>query len=369
MAAPHVGSAWEGFVDNALNVTFDIINFDKKEILIEVLCYEEDDYANFGFVYFQFYEIVVRQECFFGDICVKSLEDYEGSLYEDQDQGLQYDMPAIFYIEVWRNDVLQDTYSNESFLGVGAPLCVWYADRLLEVDNFEFKLFIYVDDGAGFGYKYFHSWFITDDGLWTHGDDSIMDFVLGSCVVGADVALMPYMDLPPSCVLEFNAPYVPGNLGTYFDLELSGIPSGYDLTDGTWEGWCAQDGTFIDPGVPYNMDVYSSLYESKLPPNAQGRNWDRMNWLFNNFDWYDADPGYTWKAIQRAVWKIAEDDVNWNGPVAGNAAEEALAKLMFNNAVTYGTDFIPLPGYWACVIFIDQDDPDNVQVVFTIVDP
>jgi len=197
----------------------------------------------------------------------------------------------------------------------------------------------------------------------------VVDFALGSCVVDPDLALMPYMDLPPSCVLRYDAPFTPGTLGTYFDLKLSGIPSGYDLVDGTWEGWCAQDGTFIYPGVNYNMDVYSSLYIEKLPLNAQGRNWDRINWLFNNFDWYEGDAGYGWKAKQRAIWKIVEDDVNFTGSVSANATQEALAKTMYNNAVSYGTDFIPLPGYWAAVIFIDQANPDNVQVVFTVVDP
>ena len=377
MAAPHEGSDFAGYVQNALNIEFTLESFDKLELAVEVLCYEEAEFDSFGFVYFEFDEIIVRQLCLFGDLCIKGLEDYQGSLYDNEPSGLQYDMPAIFAIEVWRNGVRIDSVSNvynedgTFWLGVGSPLCVWYPDRKQETDEFELKLYVYVDDGPDFSFKYFHSWEFTDvaPSEWDVEGDGVVDFVLGSCVVGADFAFLPYMDLPPSCVLRFDAPFNPGPLGTYFDLQLSGIPAGYDLTNGTWEGWCAQDEEFISAGTNYNMDIYSSLYEDKLPPQAQGRNWEEINWLFNNMDWYEGETGYSWKAIQRAIWKIVNDDVNFTASLSLTAAEEAMAVTMYNDAFSYGEDFIPLPGYWAAVVFVDQDDPDNVQVVFTIVDP
>ena len=379
MASPHANAEWSQYVETALDITFDITGFDKLELQIEVLCYEEQFYDQFGFIYFDFYQIVVRQACFFGDICIKSLTDYAGSWYDlYQPNGLQYDMPAIFKIEVLRNGNLMETYTNElhadgsNWYGAGEPLCVWYADRLEDLDEFEFKLYIYVDDGAGFSYKYFHSWFFNDviPAGWDVEEDGVIDFALGSCVVDPDLALAPYMDLPDECTLQIDS-YHPGNIGdTYFDLELGGIPDGYDISNGIWPGWCIQSGVTITLGS-YDMDVYSSLYPI---PDIPVYPWDEVNWLVNNLDWYEGDAGYSYQAIQAAFWKIANGQIGFTigaTYLPGQSAEsEALAQQMYTDATNYGDGFIPLPGYWAAVVFVDQEPPlEGTQVVFVMVDP
>lgn len=371
MAAPHANSDFAGFVENALNVEFEISTFDKLELSIEVLCYDEAEHDDFGFVYFQFYEVVVRQECFFGDICVKSLEDYIGSPYEDQ--GLQYDMAAIMKIEVYRNGDLQDTYINEDN-PTGEPLCVWYADRVNDEDEFEFKLYILVDYGQNnWVYTYFHSWYITDDQEFNHGTDGVMDFVLGNCVVEADVVIPPYQDLPSTCNLKI-VKTAPGDGNpirpAYLDLELTGIAPGHDLYDALWPGWCMDPGVTINVNTNYAMDVYSSLYLDKLPLYAQNYNWEIANWLVNHLDYY---PGFSWGELQQAMWKIG---TNYGGAAsAGVPAATALSNQMAADAFLYAPTWNgPFPGDWAAVIFIEAGTPPgattpNLQTVFTIVDP
>jgi hypothetical protein len=149
-ATPHTGSTYAPYVVSPVNIPFVVESFKKVELPVEVVCYEEDQFTSFGFTYFQITEVTIREESFFGDICIKSLSDYTGSLYAQQSTGLQLDMPAIAKIEVFRNGVLQQTFNNEAWKGEGQPLKVTYGDYANQVDQFEFKLYILVRKDAGF---------------------------------------------------------------------------------------------------------------------------------------------------------------------------------------------------------------------------
>ena len=49
---------------------FKIIAFEKAEYAIDVLCYIPAEWDNFGFEWFEVTEITLREQCFFGDICI-----------------------------------------------------------------------------------------------------------------------------------------------------------------------------------------------------------------------------------------------------------------------------------------------------------
>jgi hypothetical protein len=80
-------------------------NFTKVEIPVEVLCFLPSVYDKFGFIWFEITEIVVREFCFFGDVCANgdpyTPSDFEGSAYEAF--GLAVDMHAIYEIRVFKN--------------------------------------------------------------------------------------------------------------------------------------------------------------------------------------------------------------------------------------------------------------------------
>ncbi len=101
---PMIGSDYEEYVQWPLEFDFDVLEFQKIEIPIEVLCFIPADCIPFGYFWFNITEIVIREQCFFGDICLKHLEDYDGSLYEGQLNGLQIDMPAIFKLKLTYED-------------------------------------------------------------------------------------------------------------------------------------------------------------------------------------------------------------------------------------------------------------------------
>jgi hypothetical protein len=199
-AAPLSGNTYAHFVSSPLPFSFTVDAFLKTEIPVELLCYEASEYDNFGFAWFSVNEITVREFCFFGDFCTADYQQYASSLYEYQRNGLQHDMPAIFSIDVYRNDQFLLSYSNEEWLGEGRPLCVQYPDYSNFTDHFKFVLKILVQDGSDFVYKEFYTWETTDaEPLPNMGTDNIMDFVLGDCVPDADLVLPPYTNPnPPS---------------------------------------------------------------------------------------------------------------------------------------------------------------------------
>ena len=77
-AAPETESDYGDFVVQGMPMEFTVGAFVKVEIPIEVLCFENYEYNEFGFFWFTYDEIVVRTQCFFGDLCSKHPADYEG---------------------------------------------------------------------------------------------------------------------------------------------------------------------------------------------------------------------------------------------------------------------------------------------------
>ncbi len=197
-ATPLTGSDYAEFVQNALPFSFNVDAFYKAEIDIEILCYEATEITNFGFAWFAVDQITVREFCFFGDICTEDYMDYAGTLYEEQRNGLQHDMPAIFKIDVYRNGEFVISYNNESYKGEGAVLCAQYPDFDNSVDYFEFELWVKVMVGSSFDYVLYHTFTTTDDSQLNSGTDGVLDFVIGDCVPDADLIITTTPDPNPN---------------------------------------------------------------------------------------------------------------------------------------------------------------------------
>ncbi len=369
-AAPHEGSTYGLLLSNPLPIYFTVNAFTKAEILVEILCYEETSYEEFGFVWFRISEYTLRKMWFFGDFCTKNFLQYEGSAYEAN--GLAVDMPAIFTIEVYRNDELTGTFTNLGQTEPG-PLGVTFVDRPGVVDNFELKVYILVKVGSDFEMTYFGSWTFTDNGqIETQhgvgpGEDGVYDFVLGNCnAIEADLAFAPYINLPSSGTLIAT---IPGEPRTgYLDLNVTFPGSGYDFFSGVlMDGFCFNRDVVINVNTTYNVEIFSSLNPGNLPPFMQSLQWDRVNWLINNLEDF---PGYNWYDLQHAIWSL-EAGV-WNGAAYGSGialvpAATQIGLNMYNAAVLNGDGYQPLPGGWGAVTFVNNGN--IIQTVFIIVDP
>ncbi len=205
-ATPHTGSTFGSYVQNPLNVEFNVKADKKTAVLIEVLCYTPQNQASFGFVYFGAEEVIVRTMNFFGDLCIKSRSAYAGSEYEHQTEwanalGEFIDVPAIAKIEVWRSQdggasTLQNTFSNSI---QGETVKVTYGDYKSKNDKYEFKLFIYQKIGSAFVYHYVKSFIFQDaeellSKTDSHGKTTY--YVQGTCTPGANYIFDEYVDVP-----------------------------------------------------------------------------------------------------------------------------------------------------------------------------
>ena len=282
---PHVGSDYAvyvnkplGNVNNTCVFQFDVSAFTKVELDIQVLCFQDAEYSSFGFNWFQITEIVVRELCFFGDICVTdpSNEAWDISLYARQLNGIQIDMPAIFWIEIKDesgNLVPYSPWGNVGWFGEGAPLCVAYPDNLMvNGETFTLELYLYgpLPEG-GFGFTLYATYIIVDDIVYNtddpdainentpilpDGDDGIFDFVVGDCVnIPPDIYFPPYDPYVPPVEEDCETSYA------YFNEQYSTCFIGMDEIDaGNKWGWT--NGPF--PEGTYSFDVYAGAGQCDL---------------------------------------------------------------------------------------------------------
>ena len=370
-AVPHAGSTYAGYVTTPLNQTFSVVLDKKTEVKLDVVCFQPMTFQNFGFVYFTMNELVVRQLWFFGDFCIKDKTQYTGSLYAQQTNwnsvaGPFIDVPAIAKVEVWRGNplALQNTFTNSA---QGEKFSVTYGDYKNQVDPFVLKLFILVRTGTSFDYILFKTWQFNDISNIDQGTDGVVDYVLGNCYDPANppnLVLAPWMNLPLTATYKITA--FPGTLGGYVDATLSNITTGYDISNGVYASNCADHATNITVGVPYTMNVYSSLYPDKLPAAMQATSgeWEKINWLYNHLDWY---PGYHWYDIQGFIWLY--DSPAWDGlPVAGMPGLTPMSTQMKVDANNYGVGYKVPPGGWAAIIFYGTGSTP-IQTMFIKIDP
>ncbi len=386
MATPHTGSPWASYVTTPLNFTFTVVMDQKTSIKMDVVCFQPSVFTNFGFVYFSLNEEIIRQQWFFGDFCIKDASQYTGSDYTYQPNWVStgyIDAPAIFRIDVWRNGIFQDSFTNDNAAHhYGDKVSVTYGDYVLQTDVFLFKLFILVRQGTAFNFVLFKTWQFNDICNIPTGSDGVTDFILGSCYDPANppqVILPPYLNLPPTATYTIGLPYGPGTLGEYVDATLSNIPPGYILTNTMYASECADHLTGIYIGLPYNDSVYSSLYPNLLPPFAQVQSgkWAKINWVFNHQNWY-TNPPLRWYELQQLVWEY--DQIPWNGladggvPALNDPNNPTRALQMKADADNYGVNYVPPPGGYAAIIFIPLGTPPNsttpaVQTMFIQIDP
>ena len=134
----------------------------------------------------------------------------------------------------------------------------------------------------------------------------------------------PDLNLPPSTVdVRMLAKY--GTVA-WFDMILSGIPEGYDITNGVYQGWCIQEDVYMIRNVNHAIVLYSS-YDPDMPENYKDEDWNKVNYVINNKNGYNKD------SIQEVIWYYI-DESDTSDPDAIALIEEA----------NQYSDFIPKPG-------------------------
>ena len=362
-ASPEANSQYWDLMDNKLDVNFTVDPFVKKQITVDVLCFEELYYESFGFTWFQFNDLKIERQCFFGDICTDCYEDYAGSLYANQASGVQMDMPAIFEVRVSKDGEAFKTFSNEEWLGEGQCLEVYWLNNLNVAEEFTFELWVLLPTGNTFEYRLVETWTFMDDESPVTGEDGVTDFILGSCSYdGADYEFPMWMNLPEDeFTLTTSAQGSPGEMGTYFDIVLSGIGEGYKIGNQMYGVWCGDKDNTIYLNNTYTMVAISSL-STELPGDLTltADQIRQMNFFYNNLtdiipDFDYNDPSAHWEDIQNTFWTIA-----------GDIEPEGTAAVYYAYVLVNSDGYEVPPGGWAAIIFWNNP---SIQLVFTVMDP
>ena len=125
---------------------------------------------------------------------------------------------------------------------------------------------------------------------------------------------------------------------SYFNTSLSGVPSGYDVMNGTYVGWCV-DIMSLMARSPAIHEV--TLYSSVNPPGTlANESWDMVNYILNHKNGTALD-------IQQAIWYFVHMDGNFT-PSTNSAW------TMVNDTLLNGHGFVPGNGQTIAVICLPK---------------
>ena len=136
---------------------------------------------------------------------------------------------------------------------------------------------------------------------------------------------------------------------SYFITELSEVPVGYDVTNGTYLGWCV-DVTAEMARSPATHPV--KLYSSLNPPGElASEEWDMVNYILNHKQGSAED-------IQQAIWYFIHMDNSYS-------PTSTVAWTIVNDTLANGNGFVPGHGQTIAVIcypMVLLPEPTDVQI-------
>jgi hypothetical protein len=153
---------------------------------------------------------------------------------------------------------------------------------------------------------------------------------ISSILVNPAVAVHTALALPstPVSLEAFNG------TGTYFNISLTNVPSGYDVANMAYAGWCV-DRTAEMTRSPAIHQV--KLYSSFNPPGELAtQNWTMVNYILNHKQGNTED-------IQEAIWYF----VNFEN---GYSPNSDVAWAIVHDTEANGTGFVPQSGQIMSII-------------------
>lgn len=120
---------------------------------------------------------------------------------------------------------------------------------------------------------------------------------------------------------------------SYFNTTLSNVPSGYDVMNETYLGWCIDNTANMTRNMPFEVALYSSL---SPPGNLSSVRWNMVNYILNHKQGNEDD-------VQQAIWYFAN--------MVGNYTPTSLvAQAIVNDTLANGTGFTPATGQKVAII-------------------
>lgn len=178
--------------------------------------------------------------------------------------------------------------------------------------------------------------------------------VLGLAASSGVHAAPPALNLTPTPVgatvttIESNA---------YYRVALTSTGSGYDVTNGSYLGWCVLPSLPISDNTLYKPKLISS-YSSNLPPVLQSAGWPSVNYLINHTAEYYAQ-GADWIDVQIAIWYLLDNT---------SPLDTALSETIATNAQAVGASFVPSAGQKIAVVLDFTDANGDLYVQDLIIE-
>jgi len=134
---------------------------------------------------------------------------------------------------------------------------------------------------------------------------------------------------------------------SYYETLLSNVPSGYDVTNRTYLGWCV-DRRCVMPRSPATHQV--TLFSScNSPSDLAGQKWDMVNYILNHRQGVAED-------VQQALWFFVN--------LVGNYSPSSpTAWIMVNDANLNGEGFVPETGQVIAVICYTTDSKTQITII------
>jgi len=153
---------------------------------------------------------------------------------------------------------------------------------------------------------------------------------LSSILVNHVAATNAGLNLPSTPVMI----EVSNGTESYFNTKLSDVPSGYDVANGTYLGWCVDIRTEMTRS-PATHAVF--LYSSSNPPGQlASEKWDMANYILNHKQGTAQD-------IQQAIWYFIHMNSNYT-------PTSTVAWIIINDTLMNGNGFVPGNGQIIAVI-------------------
>ena len=165
--------------------------------------------------------------------------------------------------------------------------------------------------------------------------------IAGAALLTSHVASAQNLKLPATSVTA----YVEGADDVFFNVTLSGVPTGFDVHNDTYGAFCV---SYYDSESPVGTHPVKLYDTTGFVPAALAENYGYVNYILNHKQGTGDD-------VQAAIWYFT-DGVNWDLTPA--------AQAMINAALNLGLSYTPNAGEVtaAVVQFLDNTNLQTIVI-------
>lgn len=173
-----------------------------------------------------------------------------------------------------------------------------------------------------------------------------MVLLAASGLLFSNAAMAGNIDVPPGPVTA----YIEGADASFFLVDLSGVPAGYDVGNSTYASYCVSYYDTESPVGTHPVLLYDSTGD--VPPDL-AEAWSYINYIINHKQGSGDD-------VQAAIWYFTD----------GITSDlSAAAQAMIDEALAFGDGYVPGPGSLTAVVVYATDDPNLQTLIIEVPTP